>query len=48
MVAQARRLKLVELAQWLATIAEAQAVEAKPEPPRHWAVRAWRWMQTTA
>jgi hypothetical protein len=37
--------ELVELARRLAAIAE---TKAEPEPPRHWAIRAWRWMQKTA
>jgi hypothetical protein len=37
--------ELVELARRLAAIAE---TSAKPEPPRRWAIRAWRWMQKTA
>ena len=40
--------ELVELARRLAAIAEAQTAEAEPEPPRHWTIRAWRWMQKTA
>ena len=44
--------QLVELARRMAAIAETQtsteAAEAEPEPPRHWAIRAWRWMQKTA
>jgi len=44
--------ELVELARRLAAIAEtqtsAETAEAEPEPPRHWAIRAWRWMQKTA
>ena len=44
--------ELVELARRLAQIAETQTstevAEAEPEPPRHWAIRAWRWMQKTA
>jgi hypothetical protein len=40
--------ELVELARRLAAIAETQTAEGEPEPPRHWAVRAWRWMQKTA
>ena len=39
--------ELVELARRLAAIAETQP-SAEPEPPRHWAIRAWRWMQKTA
>jgi hypothetical protein len=39
--------ELVELARRLAAIAETQT-SAKPEPPRHWAIRAWRWAQKTA
>jgi len=39
--------QLVELARRLAAIAETQT-SAEPEPPRHWAIRAWRWMQKTA
>jgi uncharacterized small protein (DUF1192 family) len=39
--------ELVELARRLAAIAETQT-SAEPEPPRHWAIRAWRWMQKTA
>jgi hypothetical protein len=39
--------ELVELARRLAAIVEMQT-SAEPEPPRHWAIRAWRWMQTTA
>jgi len=31
--------------EWDAAIAETQT---EPEPPRHWAVRCWRWMQATA
>jgi hypothetical protein len=38
--------ELVELARRLAVIAETQT-SAEPEP-RHWAIRAWRWMQKTA
>jgi hypothetical protein len=38
---------LVELAQRLAAIAETQSA-AEPEPPRHWTIRAWRWMQASA
>jgi hypothetical protein len=37
--------EFVEIAKRLATIAE---VKAELEPPRHWAIRAWRWMQKTA
>jgi chromosome segregation ATPase len=44
--------ELVELARRLAAIAEtqtsAETAEAQPEPPRRWAIRAWRWMQKTA
>jgi hypothetical protein len=36
--------ELVELARRLT----AQTAETEPEPPRHWAIRAWRWMQTPA
>ena len=39
--------ELVELARRLAAIAETQT-SAEPEQPRHWAIRAWRWMQKTA
>jgi hypothetical protein len=39
--------ELVDLARRLAAIAETQT-SAEPEPPRHWAIRAWRWMQKTA
>ena len=39
--------ELVELARRLAAIAETQT-SAEPEPPRHWAIRAWRWAQKTA
>ena len=39
--------ELVELARRLAAIAETQT-SAEPEPPRRWAIRAWRWMQKTA
>jgi chromosome segregation ATPase len=39
--------ELVELARRLAAIAETQT-SAEPEPSRHWAIRAWRWMQKTA
>ena len=39
--------ELVELARRLAAIAETQT-SADPEPPRHWTIRAWRWMQTPA
>jgi hypothetical protein len=39
--------QLVELARRLAAIAETQT-SAEPEPPRHWAIRAWRWMQKAA
>jgi hypothetical protein len=39
--------ELVELAKRLAAIAETQTGEAESEP-RHWAIRAWRWMQKTA
>jgi hypothetical protein len=38
--------QLVELARRMAEIAETQTAE--PEPPRHWAIRAWRWMQASA
>jgi uncharacterized small protein (DUF1192 family) len=40
--------ELVEFARRLAAIAETQTAEAEPEPPRHWAIRAWRWMQKSA
>src|SRR6516225_9801205 len=33
--------ELVELARRLAT----QPASAEPDPPRHWAIRTWRWMQ---
>jgi hypothetical protein len=33
--------ELVDLARRLTPIAE-------PDPPRHWAIRDWRWMQKTA
>ena len=39
--------ELVELARRLAAIAEMQT-SAEPEPPRHWAVRVWRWMRDAA
>jgi hypothetical protein len=44
--------ELVDLARRLAAIAEtqtsAETAEVEPEPPRHWAIRAWRWAQKTA
>jgi hypothetical protein len=45
---EAAMSQLVELARRMAAIAEAQTAEAEPEPPRHWTIRAWRWMQKTA
>ena len=39
--------ELVDLARRLAAFAETQT-SAEPEPPRHWAIRAWRWAQKTA
>ena len=49
---EAAMSQLVELARRMAAIAETQtsteAAEAEPEPPHHWAIRAWRWMQKTA
>jgi uncharacterized small protein (DUF1192 family) len=49
---EAAMSQLVELARRLAAIAEmqtsAETAETEPEPPRHWTIRAWRWMQKTA
>jgi uncharacterized small protein (DUF1192 family) len=44
---EAAMSQLVDLARRLAAIAETQT-SAEPEPPRHWAIRAWRWMQASA